>query len=105
MFQLTVPRKEIKEAAEGNGLAWATVRRAKDRLGAKAQRQSEGQSGAGRWVWSLQGAQNGARCSNYNVSALQENEHLAEPTRAPDLPSSSPLNSLAACLSSSVSKR
>jgi hypothetical protein len=52
-----VPQKEIEDAAEGNGLAWATVRRAKDRLHVKAQRQSEGATGSGRWVWVLQDAQ------------------------------------------------
>jgi hypothetical protein len=72
-----IPQKEIKEAAEGNGLAWATVRRAKDRLGAKAQRQSEGKMGAGRWLWTLQDAQEDARCSRYKRGHLAENEHLA----------------------------
>jgi hypothetical protein len=78
-----IPQKEIKEAAEGNGLAWATVRRAKDRLGAKAQRQSEGKTGAGRWLWSLQDAHESARCSHFKSEHLAENEHLAEPYDGP----------------------
>ena len=61
------------------GSSWATVRRAKDRLGAKAQRQSEGKSGAGRWVWALQDAQDTPRCSQLKGEHLAENEHLAEP--------------------------
>jgi hypothetical protein len=51
-----VPQKELKADAEGAGLSWATVRRAKDRLGVIVKRESEGASGAGRWLWSLQGA-------------------------------------------------
>lgn len=80
-----VPQRDIKTAAEGAGLAWATVRRAKDRLGAEAERQSVGTSGAGQWVWALP-----ARCSSTpqdaqenNVSTLQEVEHLAD-DRPPD---------------------
>ncbi len=60
-------------------MAWATVRRAKGRLGAKAERQSEEgtKRGRGQWVWSLQGAPvQGAhsRCS-FDV---RDFEHLEE---------------------------
>jgi putative DNA primase/helicase len=51
-----VPQKEIKEATEGNGLAWATVRRAKEHLGIKAQRQTTADGfakGQGQWLWTL----------------------------------------------------
>jgi hypothetical protein len=78
-----VPQKEVKAAAEGVGLAWATVRRAKDRLGIEAYRESVGKEGGGRWLWKLPSA---ARCSSppqdaqeNNVSILQESEHLAAP--------------------------
>ena len=53
------PQKDVKDAAHGAGLAWATVRRAKDRLGVQAQRVSFGLDGTGHWVWSLAAA----RCS------------------------------------------
>lgn len=76
-----VPQRDVKGAAEGAGLAWASVRRAKDRLGVTAVRESVGTSGAGRWLWSLPIS---ARCSPdpqdahlLNVSALHPNEHLA----------------------------
>ena len=51
-----VPVNDVKDAAEGAGLAWATVRRAKNKLGVKAQRVSVGKGGAGQWVWSLAAA-------------------------------------------------
>ena len=75
-----VPQKELKADAEGAGLSWATVRRAKDRLGVIVRRETEGEfaSGAGRWLWSLQGAQGTPRCSPLNPEHLAENEHLAE---------------------------
>jgi hypothetical protein len=63
-----VSQKELKHDAEGAGLSWA-----------KAQRQSEGKSGAGRWVWSLQDAQDAPRCSHLKGEHLAENGHLAEP--------------------------
>jgi putative DNA primase/helicase len=76
------PQKEIKAAAEGAGISWATVRRAKDTLAVQAERESEGKTGAGRWLWKLP---SGARCSTppqdahtFNVSTLQEFEHLAD---------------------------
>jgi len=47
------PHKDIQDAAKGAGLAWATVRRAKHKLGIQAQRISVGGDGAGHWVWSL----------------------------------------------------
>ena len=71
-----VPQREVKADAEGAGLAWATVRRAKDRLGVVAQRESHGRDGAGRWTWAMSIP---ARCSTPEVSTLQESEHLAEP--------------------------
>jgi hypothetical protein len=54
-----VPQKEVKDAAEGAGLAWATVRRAKERLGVEAIRETETEfgKGTGRWLWRL-------RCSS-----------------------------------------
>ena len=69
-----VPHKEVRSAAEGAGLTWASVRRAKDRLGVTSVRESIGTSGDGRWVWSLQGAQ-GAHFNK--VGTLHENGHLA----------------------------
>jgi hypothetical protein len=50
--------KGVRKRAEGAGLAWATVRRAKERLGVQSVRRSENGDGAGEWIWSLsQGAQ------------------------------------------------
>ena len=44
-----VPQKEIKDAAEGHGLAWSTIKRAKARLGIQARK--DGMEGG--WSWSL----------------------------------------------------
>ena len=76
------PQKEVKAAAEGAGISWPSVRRAKERLGVTAVRESVGASGAGRWLWSLparpthdpQGAQ-GAHFSN--VGTLHQNGHFS----------------------------
>lgn len=50
------PTKDIKTEAETAGLSWATVRRAKDRLGIKARREALAGAGYGpdgQWVWAL----------------------------------------------------
>jgi putative DNA primase/helicase len=73
--------KDLQADAKQAGLSWATVRRAKDRLGLVVQRESHGRDGAGRWTWAMPIP---ARCSSlhqdahpFKVSTLQENEHLA----------------------------
>jgi len=45
----SVPQSEVKAAAEGNGFSWATVRRAKKRLGIQATK--DGMEGG--WLWVL----------------------------------------------------
>jgi putative DNA primase/helicase len=73
---------DVRSQAQAAGLAWATVRRAKERLGIVPQRLSEGAAGAGRWVWALPAEI--ARCSRppqdahlSDVGTLQKIEHLA----------------------------
>jgi hypothetical protein len=73
---------DVRSQAEAAGLSWATVRRAKERLGIIPQRLSEGADGAGRWVWAL--PPESARYSRSpqdahvsDVSTLQKVEHLA----------------------------
>ena len=72
---------DLKADGKEAGLSWATIRRAKDRLGVVAQRKSHGRDGAGRWTWAMSTP---ARCSSRlqdahpsEVSTLQESEHLA----------------------------
>jgi putative DNA primase/helicase len=49
------PAKDVRRQAQGAGLSWATVRRAKAKLGLKAEREG-GFGGAGRWIWRLPSA-------------------------------------------------
>ena len=72
---------DLKADAKEAGLSWATIRRAKDRLGVAVKRESHCRDGAGRWTWALSIP---ARCSSRlqdahpsEVSTLQESEHLA----------------------------
>jgi putative DNA primase/helicase len=44
-----IPQKEVKDGADGHGLAWRTVQRAKARLGVRATK--VGMDGG--WSWSL----------------------------------------------------
>jgi AAA domain len=48
-----VPVTDIRAEATAAGIAWATVRRAKDRLGVVAERKSHGFGGKGEWLWRL----------------------------------------------------
>ena len=47
-------QKTVKASAEANGISYATLRRAKRKLGVKAEKGTEEQHGA--WSWSLPGA-------------------------------------------------
>src|SRR5262249_41364367 len=76
-----VAMKDIQSEAKEAGLSWATVRRAKERLGIVVERESHGRDGDGRWTWAMPPS---ARCSSplqdahpFEVSTLQESEHLA----------------------------
>src|SRR5262249_5028235 len=76
-----VAMKDIQSEAKEAGLSWATVRRAKERLGIVVERESHGRDGGGRWTWAMPPS---ARCSSplqdahpFEVSTLQESEHLA----------------------------
>jgi putative DNA primase/helicase len=73
--------KDIQTQADAAGLSWATIRRAKDRLGIKPVRQSEGGDGNGKWLWALpadrlQGAQKTQDAHVPDVSTLRAFEQL-----------------------------
>ena len=76
-----VPQKEVEAAAKGAGLAWATVRRVKKRLGIKPKK--AGMDGG--WMWGLgspplEGAHRTPEdAHDKHVSTFAENEHLREP--------------------------
>jgi putative DNA primase/helicase len=77
----SVDAKQVRAQAEAAGLTWATVKRAKNRLGIKPQRRSQGSHGEGKWIWALpsqgQGAQEVQDAHAPNVSTLEEIEPLA----------------------------
>lgn len=76
-----VPAKQVKADAEAAGLTWATVRRAKERLGIKPHKAG---MDAG-WVWSPPQVLNQREDAHvYNVSTFGPDEHLRPMrTRAP----------------------
>jgi putative DNA primase/helicase len=95
---------DLKADAKEAGLSWATIRRAKDRLGVVAKRESHGRDGGGRWTWAMPPS---ARCSSslqdahpLEVSTLQKKEHLAAADEVPAPPTAAPeaYPELPACL-------
>jgi hypothetical protein len=87
----SVPQKEVKADAEGAGLAWATVRRAKDRLGIKPEKDGMG----GGWLWRLPAAPKVLNsvedAQPRKVSTFGENERLREAAKRP---SGQPVNAV-----------
>jgi putative DNA primase/helicase len=77
-----VDATQVCAQAAAAGLAWATVRRAKNRIGIKPQRRSQGSDGNGKWIWALpsqglQDAQEVQETHAPSVSNLEEIEPLA----------------------------
>jgi putative DNA primase/helicase len=78
--------RDVQAQTEAAGLSWATVRRAKDRLGIKPERLSEGGDGAGKWVWALpsEGTKMLKKSQDAHVSdvsTLGQIEHLGSQER------------------------
>jgi len=95
----SVPVTDIKTEATAAGMSWSTVRRAKDRLGVIAERESHGFASGGRWLWKLPDHHKAlippTRRPPLELGTLCENERLVEttppkvanavpPTTAPD---------------------
>jgi putative DNA primase/helicase len=85
-----VAAKAVKAEAQSAGLGWATVRRAKDRLGIKPKR--EGFQEQANWVWELPKVlKNPEDAQPKNMSTFENDEHLRPSGRAdndycPELP-------------------
>jgi hypothetical protein len=76
--------KQVKADANDAGLSWATVRRAKARMGIVVSREGFGPGSVIRWALpGTIGAQNGIGAHSNNVSTYEESEHLcgAHPAR------------------------
>ncbi len=79
-----VRTEQIKGEAKAAGLTWATIRRAKESIGAKAARQGYGEDGG--WFWKLadpvpvKGAQSSLHCEQ--VSAFDSSERLCVAVRS-----------------------
>lgn len=70
-----LPQKDIKKAATAEGHAWATVRRAKDRLGIRAGK--KGMHDGWRWALPAEGAQQSAKVpSTHGGAPSVDGEHL-----------------------------
>jgi energy-coupling factor transporter ATP-binding protein EcfA2 len=76
--------KDLQADAKQAGLSWATIRRAKDRVGAIVERKSHGFGGKGEWLWRLPDDHKmlipSTRCSSPGMSTLCEDEHLVGAT-------------------------
>jgi hypothetical protein len=48
-----LPADDVRARAKAAGLSWASLRRAKPRIGIVALRESKSNTGEGKWLWSL----------------------------------------------------
>jgi len=71
-----VAAKEIRARAKRDGLAWATVRRAKERLGVTSAKQ--GFDAGARWYWNLPRSKTAPCTSAGRCSSVLEDVHLSE---------------------------
>lgn len=77
------PQKDVRKLAAAEGHAWATVRRAKDRLGVVARK--EGMTGPWQWKLSCEDAQRFPKMPSTRSGAPSGvDEHLRQPGSPPD---------------------
>jgi putative DNA primase/helicase len=70
---------DVKSETEAAGLSWATVTRAKTKLGIKPVKAGMG----GGWYWALSKARNPSEDAHLkDVSTFDTDEHLREPTKS-----------------------